>query len=257
MWYTPEWIHSFFKGVTVSKTQRIDLTVERYQAYLSDPAGLRALLRDVANTSNIRYDVYSPDETLLFSVRPGESVDLDDLLRQMEAELDTIPLGLPRDEAVTAIESTTDNVRLIRGAELQLVDLMAMSDGDLVWVTWEEGTEPEPLVDSPLPIRFGPFHSFVMIGERFLFMPDVYDLSSYDHCVADGFLRREQYAESGSLELYHAVKSRNVNIADVLSDPSQRRECIILGIIALQAREGVEVSYEQAAAAYDDAVARS
>lgn len=233
--------------------QRIDLTQERYASYLEDPEGLVALLQDTANTSGKRYDVYSPSETLLFSVRPGEDADLNDLLRQMETELDIVPIGLPRDEAVEATESLPQDIRLIRGAELHLEDLRSMEDGELVWVQWQEGSEPEPVVDSPLPIRFGPNKSFVIIGERFIFLPEVYDLDDDEHCVADGWLRREEHAQPGSLELYHAVKSRCVDVKAILADPAQRREMMILGIIALQAREGIETTFEQAAEAYDKA----
>lgn len=233
--------------------QRIDLTPERYESYLNDPDGLRALLQDTANTSGQRYDVYSPDEVLLFSVRPGEDADLNDLLRQMETELDIVPIGLPRDEAVEAVESLPEDTRLIRGAELQLEDLRAMEDGDLVWVQWQEGAELEPLVDSPLPIRFGPNKSFVVIGERFIFLPEVYDLDDDDHCVADGWLRREEHAQPGSLELYHAARTRTIDVNGILSDPAETREVVILGLMALYAREGVEADYATVAAAYDAA----
>jgi hypothetical protein len=45
--------------------------------------------------------------------------------------------------------------------------------------------------------------------------------------------------------------SRRVDIKAILNDPKQRRELMIRTIIATQAREGRDVSYEQAEAAYE------
>lgn len=42
-----------------------------------------------------------------------------------------------------------------------------------------------------------------------------------------------------------------VDIRSILSIPSLRRELMISSIIAIQAREGVETTYEQAEQAYD------
>ncbi len=42
-----------------------------------------------------------------------------------------------------------------------------------------------------------------------------------------------------------------VDIKKILNDPALRRELMIPVIIATQAREGIETSYEQAAMAYD------
>jgi hypothetical protein len=41
------------------------------------------------------------------------------------------------------------------------------------------------------------------------------------------------------------------NIREILRDPGLRRELMIDVIIATQAREGINTTYEQAAAAYD------
>jgi hypothetical protein len=45
--------------------------------------------------------------------------------------------------------------------------------------------------------------------------------------------------------------TRRINIKALLRDPTLRRELMIPTIQAIQAREGVDTSYEQAAAAYD------
>lgn len=42
-----------------------------------------------------------------------------------------------------------------------------------------------------------------------------------------------------------------VNIKGILADPGLRRDMLIPTIIAIQAREGIDTTYEQAAAAYD------
>jgi hypothetical protein len=46
-------------------------------------------------------------------------------------------------------------------------------------------------------------------------------------------------------------KMRRVNIRAVLGDPVQRRELMVRCIVAIQAREGIETTQEQAEAAYD------
>jgi hypothetical protein len=45
--------------------------------------------------------------------------------------------------------------------------------------------------------------------------------------------------------------SLRVDIRKILADPQLRRELMIQNIVAMQAREGVTTSLEQAAAAYD------
>jgi hypothetical protein len=45
--------------------------------------------------------------------------------------------------------------------------------------------------------------------------------------------------------------TRRINIKAILKDPVLCRELMIPTIQALQAREGIETTYEQAAAAYD------
>lgn len=45
-----------------------------------------------------------------------------------------------------------------------------------------------------------------------------------------------------------------IDIKAILADPQLRRRLMIPVIIATQAREGIETSYEQAAAAYDRVV---
>ena len=47
------------------------------------------------------------------------------------------------------------------------------------------------------------------------------------------------------------MKNKRVNIKAILADPVQRRELMIRGIIATQAREGIVTTREQAEAAYD------
>ena len=42
-----------------------------------------------------------------------------------------------------------------------------------------------------------------------------------------------------------------VDIHAILADPALRRELLILAIVALQAREGIRTSLEQAGVAYD------
>lgn len=42
-----------------------------------------------------------------------------------------------------------------------------------------------------------------------------------------------------------------LNVRAILADPVQRRRLMIPCIIAMQAREGIDTTYEQAAAAYD------
>lgn len=44
---------------------------------------------------------------------------------------------------------------------------------------------------------------------------------------------------------------RRVNVKAILADPALRRELMVRSIIALQAREGIETTEEQAGAAYD------
>lgn len=44
---------------------------------------------------------------------------------------------------------------------------------------------------------------------------------------------------------------RRVNIKMILADPKLRRELIIRTIIATQAREGIDTTWEQAQVAYD------
>ena len=41
------------------------------------------------------------------------------------------------------------------------------------------------------------------------------------------------------------------NIKKILADPKKRREMIIRGTIAIQAREGIDITYEEAARSYD------
>jgi len=53
-------------------------------------------------------------------------------------------------------------------------------------------------------------------------------------------------------ELYNGGYVRRVDIRSILADPEQRRRLMVDCIIALQAREGIEVSREQAEAAYDE-----
>lgn len=48
---------------------------------------------------------------------------------------------------------------------------------------------------------------------------------------------------------------RRVNIRQILADPAQRRALMIETIRATQAREGVNTTAEQAAAAYDKILA--
>ena len=42
-----------------------------------------------------------------------------------------------------------------------------------------------------------------------------------------------------------------INIADILADPGMRRELMIRSLLAIQAREGIETTREQAEQAYD------
>lgn len=44
--------------------------------------------------------------------------------------------------------------------------------------------------------------------------------------------------------------SKRVNIKAILSDPDTRKELLIGAIIAIQAREGITTTYEQAESAY-------
>lgn len=46
-------------------------------------------------------------------------------------------------------------------------------------------------------------------------------------------------------------KNRRVNIKGILDDPEQRRRLMIQTLIATQEREGIEITWEQAEAAYD------
>jgi hypothetical protein len=48
-----------------------------------------------------------------------------------------------------------------------------------------------------------------------------------------------------------SVVSRRVLIRKILADPAERRELLIRAGIAIQAREGIETTREQAEAAYD------
>lgn len=45
--------------------------------------------------------------------------------------------------------------------------------------------------------------------------------------------------------------TRRFNIREILANPTQCRELMIRCIIAIQAREGIDTTPEQAAAAYD------
>mgnify|MGYP006919328923 CR=1 FL=1 len=45
--------------------------------------------------------------------------------------------------------------------------------------------------------------------------------------------------------------SRRVDIKAILADPVQRKEMMVRTIIAIQAREGIMTTLEQAEAAYD------
>ena len=45
--------------------------------------------------------------------------------------------------------------------------------------------------------------------------------------------------------------SRRLNIRAILDDPKQRRHLMVSSIIALQAREGITTTREQAERAYD------
>jgi hypothetical protein len=47
---------------------------------------------------------------------------------------------------------------------------------------------------------------------------------------------------------------KRLDIKAILSDPVKRRELMIRSIIAIQAREGIETTWDQAAAAYDKAM---
>lgn len=47
------------------------------------------------------------------------------------------------------------------------------------------------------------------------------------------------------------MKLKRYDIKKILADPVQRREMIIRGTIAIQAREGIDVTYEEAARSYD------
>lgn len=42
-----------------------------------------------------------------------------------------------------------------------------------------------------------------------------------------------------------------INIKAILSDPAQRRDLVVRCIIAIQSREGIDTTREQAEAAYD------
>lgn len=50
-----------------------------------------------------------------------------------------------------------------------------------------------------------------------------------------------------------ALAVPRVKIREILADPVERRELMVQAIIALQAREGIEVTREQAEQAYDRA----
>jgi hypothetical protein len=47
------------------------------------------------------------------------------------------------------------------------------------------------------------------------------------------------------------MTTKRVDLKAILSDPTKRRELMIRSIIAMQAREGITTTYEQAARAYD------
>jgi hypothetical protein len=44
---------------------------------------------------------------------------------------------------------------------------------------------------------------------------------------------------------------KRINIKKILADPKKRRELMVRALIAIQAREGIETTREQAEAAYD------
>lgn len=47
------------------------------------------------------------------------------------------------------------------------------------------------------------------------------------------------------------MKLKRYDIKKILSDPVKRREMVIRGTIAIQAREGIDITYEEAARSYD------
>jgi len=47
--------------------------------------------------------------------------------------------------------------------------------------------------------------------------------------------------------------NRRVDIKAILADPQQRRRMMVSAIVAIQAREGIETTPQQAAEAYDKA----
>jgi hypothetical protein len=47
------------------------------------------------------------------------------------------------------------------------------------------------------------------------------------------------------------MKLKRYDIKKILADPAKRREMIIRGTIAIQAREGIDITYEEAARSYD------
>ena len=47
------------------------------------------------------------------------------------------------------------------------------------------------------------------------------------------------------------MANRRFNLTGLLSDPVKRRELMVRCIIAMQAREGIHTTHEQAEAAYD------
>lgn len=76
---------------------------------------------------------------------------------------------------------------------------------------------------------------------------------SYVRQVSKQHVTDGERAEIAALlrQLSAGARITRVDVRAILRDPVQRREMCIRTIIATQAREGIETTYDQAAAAYD------
>ena len=231
----------------------INLTQERYSQYLDDPEHLRCLIQDAANTSEEEHEVRDPNGNILFIARPGEDIDLQLLLEYMEKEIESPPIDLDSNDGVVFPSNQNVQSNLCAGAPVLYNDLRSLKTGDLVWVTWYEGAEPDPLVDTVLPVTVHHDHAYYTFGDRFCLVPQKYDWESDDEIIADGYLRREYGSEEGELELYFPATVSKIDIHGIIHDPNQLQETIILGLIAQQSRRGIIVSYEDMLAQYIEA----
>jgi hypothetical protein len=98
-------------------------------------------------------------------------------------------------------------------------------------------------------------------GDWFRFVPDgtpvqlfKYADEGYCHAVAIGYpnpVASYRLPKNCGYQAHVEERVERVNIRSILADPEQRRELMVDSIVALQAREGVETTREQAETAYD------